>query len=62
MTENTENSFPFNQFAPDKFKDELMESMLAVINGLQQNVRLLAYKIEVLEHRLKELEGGSNVE
>lgn len=56
MTDNTENSFPFNQHAPDMFKEELVESMIAVINGLQQNIRLLAHKIEVVEHRLNELE------
>ena len=56
MTENTENSFPFNQFAPDHFSDDKIDTMLAVINGLQRNLMMIAQKIDVIEHRLNELE------
>lgn len=56
-----DNVFPFGKFDPDKFRSVGGESnqydpMLAVINGLQQNMMLLAQKIDVLEHKVKELE------
>ena len=56
MTENTENSFPFNKFAPDHFSDDKIDTMLAVINGLQRNLMMIAQKIDVIEHRLNEME------
>ena len=56
MTQDTENSFPFNRFAPDHFGDDKIDTMMAVLNGLQRNLMMLAQKIDVIEHRLNELE------
>lgn len=56
MTDKLENSFPFNQHAPDHFNEDRLETVLAVINGLQRNLMMLAQKIDVIEHRINELE------
>ena len=61
MTQDLENSFPFNRFAPDEFGENKYDTLIAVINGLQRNVMMLAQKIDVIEHRLNELE-KQNVE
>lgn len=49
-----DNVFPFNKFAPDNLQGS--EAMLAVINGLQNNLGLVLRKLEMLEQRVKELE------
>ena len=61
MTQDLENSFPFNRHAPDEFGEDKLNTMIAVINGLQRNTMMLAQKIDVIEHRLNELE-KQNVE
>ena len=53
------NAFPYGKFelgvcgAPDT-------QVLAVLNGLQQNLMLVVQKLDILEHRIKELESCSS--
>ena len=56
MTDEQENSFPFNRFSPDHFGDDKLNTMLAVINGIQRNLMMTLQKIDVIEHRLNLLE------
>ena len=61
MTQDLENSFPFNRHAPEELADDKYDTMIAVLNGVQRNIMMLAQKIDVIEHRLNELE-KQNVE
>jgi len=53
------NAFPYGKFelgvcgAPDT-------QVLAVLNGLQQNLMLVVQKLDILENRIKELESCSS--
>ena len=55
-----DNVFPYGKFdTTSTARPE--ERILAVLNGVQQNLMLLAQKIEILEHKVNELE-NQNVE
>jgi gamma-glutamylcysteine synthetase len=48
-----DNVFPFGKFEMSTPPDE---RILAVLNGLQNHMMVVLQKIDVLEHRLNELE------
>ena len=50
-----DNVFPFGKYDSDivELPDE---RILAVLNGLQQNLLLVVQKLDILENRIKELE------
>lgn len=49
----SDNQFPFGKFETATPPDE---RILAVLNGLQNHMMVILQKIDVLEHRLNELE------
>ena len=51
-----ENVFPFNQHGPDHLKEKQDASILAVINGIQNNLGLLLRKVQMLEDKINQLE------
>jgi hypothetical protein len=54
-----DNVFPFGKY--DSNIAELPdERILGVLNGLQQNLLLVVQKLDILEHRIKELESCSS--
>lgn len=49
-----DNVFPFGKF--DGVGDDKITALIGVINGLQNHMMVILQKIDVLEHRLNELE------
>lgn len=55
-----DNVFPYGKFDATK-TSRPEDKILAVLNGVQQNLMMVVQKIEILEHRINELE-NDNVE
>ena len=49
-----DNVFPFGKF--DGMDDDKITALIGVINGLQNHMMMVLQKMDVLEHRLNELE------
>lgn len=49
-----DNVFPFGKF--DGMDDDKITALIGVINGLQNHMMMVLQKMDVLEHRLNEME------
>ena len=53
------NEFPYGKFDGRRTVEAPDPQLLAVLNGLQQNLMTVVQKLDILENRIKELESCS---